>query len=494
MSVTRHAAWALVGVGGQQVMRFAVVIILARLLAPAEFGIVAAAQIIIAFADTFVDFGIGVGLVRAKELDPATEKSAMTLVLASSAVLAVLIVVGSGPLSSLLGIGEVKAVLPWVALAFFFNGGTGPLLQLLYRSSRFREVSMVQLVSNGLGYGAVSVTLAALGYGYWALVGGMVAQSLIQFGLAFALRPLLPSLRPSWSKLRPILHFGTGMLIANQLNTLARRGDNWVAGRFLGASALGFYSRAYSLMDLANQVPGVIFGRVLMPHFARRAHSSDEGDVAIRQFYLSQFAAAAIMLPAAVATVILARDIVFLLLGERWSPAAPVLAILGAGMYLRLGYKVSSTVSLAYGRSWQAAMREGIYAIIVIGGSLIGKSSGLTGIATAVLLALVWQYWAQTNLALRLIGGKWAQLGAAVAPLLMSTAVAGTIAAAASVWLGPAADHWLRLAAVVVSLAAGYAACLWLLRNTSYTAAFMRLPRSLFSGRPNPPTVEDLAG
>jgi len=481
VSIARQTAWALLGVGGQQFVRLILLVVLARVLTPADFGVVAAAQIIFAIAETFGDFGIGVGLVQTKTLDMRTERSAMTIVLASSAIIAASIALGSGPLASFLGIAEVEAVLPWIALIFLLQGATGPSVQLLFREGRFRQVSLVQLASSALGQAAVSIALAFAGWGYWSLVAGMLANAAIQLAFCFWLRPVWPTLRPDWSRIRPIVHFGVGVLAAMLLSKIAMRADNWVAGRFLGAAALGFYSRAYSLMDMANQLPGVVMTRVMIPHFARHAHASERAALALRQFYLIHVAAAALTLPLSVATVLLAPEIIAILLGPGWEPAVPVLAILGAGIFFRLGYKVSGSVVLGYGRSWRAAFQAAIYAILVVGGSLFAYRYGLTGIAWAVFVALAWQFWAQTNIALESTGGTWLALGAATLPVIIATAAGAAAGSAGYALLGGFSHVWFRLIAIGLMIALPYVAVLWLFRRNAQVEELAQAITSLVS-------------
>jgi PST family polysaccharide transporter len=481
MSVARQTAWALVGVGGQQLIRLVVVIILARLLTPADFGVVAAAQIIFAIAETFVDFGIGVGLLQIKALDVRTERSAMTIVLASTTGIAAVVALAAGPLADFLGIAEVEAVLPWIALVFLFQGATGPPVQLMFREGRFRQVSTAQLVSGVIGQAAVSIVLALMGWGYWSLVAGMVAYAVLQLAVTFWMRPVWPTLRPDWAKLRPIVHFGAGVLAAMLLGKIARRADNWVAGRFLGAAALGFYSRAYSLMDLANQLPGVVMTRVMIPHFARHSHSGDRREMAVRQFYLTHVAAAALTLPMSLASVLLAPEIIAILLGPGWEPAGPVLGILGAGIYFRLAYKVSGVVVLGYGRSWRSAFQATIYAILVVGGSLFAYRYGLEGIAWAVLIALAWQFWAQTAVALDSTGGSWRALGAALWPVILATLVAAVAGIGTFALLEHSSNPWLRLMAIGLAMTLPYSGILWLLRGTAPIEGLIRLVKSVLA-------------
>jgi PST family polysaccharide transporter len=448
--------------------------------------VIAAGQILLALADTFSDFGIGIGLLRAKSVDRKTEQSAMTVVLLSSAAFASLIALSSHAFSALLRIPEVEGIMPWLALAFFLQSSSGPMIQLMFRFGRFREVSLIQLGS-AIGYAVAAILLAALGFGYWAIVAASLVQSLLQFLLLFARYPVLPTLRVDPERLRPILHFGIGVLTAQALNSVARRADNFMAGRFLGAAALGLYSRAYALMDLANQLPGVIFGRVFMPHFARRAHNDAEREQGVKQFYMSHLAAAAIMLPATIVTVLVADEIVEILLGGGWQAAAPVLRILGFGLALRLGYKVSSTVVLAFGASWPVAFRELVFAVLVLVGSYLGSAYGLKGIAAAVLVALVWQFVAHSSLALGTIGGRWADLWRALSPLLPAT-VLSAIAGSSAKWAtGHIGEPWLPVLVVSAAVGSTFVATLWLFRRNYYIAALVRIAtKTIFRARRQP--------
>jgi PST family polysaccharide transporter len=300
----------------------------------------------------------------------------------------------------------------------------------------------------------------------------------------------LPTLRPDWSRLRPIVHFGLGVFVAQLLGKIARRSDNWVAGRFLGAAALGFYSRAYSLMDMANQLPGVVMTRVMIPHFARHAHSSDRARIAIQQFYLTHVAAAALTLPASIAMVLLAPEIVTILLGDNWLPAAAALSVLGAGLYFRLAYKVSGSVVLAYGRSWRSAAQQAIYAILVLGGALYGMRFGIEGIAWAVLVALAWQFWAQTSLALASINGSWRGLALALLPVMTPAAAGAAAGIGAHALLDGAANVWLRLLAIGFAIALPYAAGLWLQRGNPQIETLVGISKRLFARTPALPRAD----
>src|SRR5205085_7294251 len=122
-----------------------------------------------------------------------------------------------------------------------------------------RLLAGLEMATVALGYGAVGITLAVLGFGVWALVGGYLAQTLLKTTLLLAVQrhPLWPLLERRAAG--ELLYFGGAFTAARIGNYLAGQGDNLVVGRWLGAEALGVYGRAYQLMA----GPAVLFGQVL---------------------------------------------------------------------------------------------------------------------------------------------------------------------------------------------------------------------------------------
>lgn len=423
----RSLLWASVGVGGQQILRLVVVLVLARILSPTDFGIVAIAQTILSFADVLQQMGLGSALVQTGNLTKRLERSATTAVLVSSAVLAGAVWVLTPWFAVLFQTPELPRLMPWLLAAFMISSLNNPSLMLLNREMRFRELAIAQLMTYVFGYGAVSVGLALAGFSYWSMVWGTLAQAVIFFAICHWLRPVWPTLKPNWQELKGIFGFGGGMLLAQLTNNFARRGDNMIVAATMGPASLGLYSRAYSLMDMANQLFGTVFYKVLFPSFSEERRNREErgprGDVFITTHYL----VASLMVPVAALMSLCAPEIIWILLGPNWEMAAPVLSVLGLAMYFRLAFKVSQAFVDAEGAVYKNAATQALYAIAVIAGAWFAARYGLKGIAWAVTFALFLLYILLTLLALSLHRGSVVTfLRAIAAPIL---AGCGTYAA-----------------------------------------------------------------
>lgn len=427
----RSLLWASVGVGGQQVLRLVVVLVLARILSPADFGIVAIAQTILSFADVLQQMGLGSALVQTDNLTKRLERSVTTAVLVSSAALAGVVWLLTPWFAVFFQTPELPRLMPWLLAAFMISSLNNPALMLLNREMRFRELAIAQLVTYLLGYGTVSVGLALAGFSYWSMVWGTLAQVTIFFLICHWLRPVWPTLRPNWQELKGIMGFGGGMLLSQFLNNLARRGDNMVVSATMGSAPLGLYSRAYSLMDMANQLFGTVFYRVFFPRFSEGRRKNQPREKRVEVFIISHFFIALFMVPISALISLCAPEIIWVLLGPQWSAAGPVLAILGGAMYFRLAYKVSGAFTAAEGAVYRYAIVQAVYAAIVFAGAWVGSRYGLIGIAWAVTFALLVHHIMQALLALSTQGGSFGRfIQVTSIPIL-----AGLVAYIAVEWL-----------------------------------------------------------
>lgn len=398
----KAAMWAFVGVGGQQAMRLVVVLVLARLLTPEEFGIVAIAQTILSFAEVLQQMGLGSALVQTDRLSKKMERSALSAVLVTSLAICGAIFLFVDEFARWFQTPELPQIMPVLLLSFLLTALNGPSIMLLNREMRFRELAIWQLATYIVGYGAVAVTLAWLGFSYWSLIWATLVQTVLYFIAVHWLRPVWPTLRPDWGDLKLLFNFGGGMMLAQVLNKVARRGDNLVVAATLGSAPLGYYSRAYSLMDMANQLFGTVFYKVLFPAFSEKRRRGIGSGKRGETFVIVHFAVAAFMAPASALMSLLAPEVVLLLLGPQWDAAAPVLGVLGFAMYFRLAYKVSQAFVTAEGAVYRSAAVQAIYALMVLGGGWIGSFYGLVGVAVGVTIALLGQHIMLTGLAMSL--------------------------------------------------------------------------------------------
>jgi O-antigen/teichoic acid export membrane protein/thymidylate kinase len=418
--------WTSLGTGAQAVLQLLVLAILARLLSPADFGLAAAALVVVGLSAVFSELGIGPAVVQRLDLQPAHLRSAFTLSVLLGLLLGGLIW-GTAPLVA--GFFRLDGLTPLLrALAFVFpvQGLSVVADSLLQRELRFRGLAAVEVTTVAVGYGVAGIPLAVLGFGAWALVGAHLAQNLLRTVLLFALRPhpVRPLLAPR--ACADLLYFGGGYTAARLSNYVAGQGDNLVVGRWLGAEALGMYGRAYQLMA----GPAVLFGNVLdRVLFPTMAQLQDQPERLADAYRRGVALIALVMLPASAALVLLAPELTAVVLGSEWHSVVVPLQILGAGLLFRTSYKLSDSLARATGAVYRRSWRQAAYAVAVLASAWVGHFGGLAGVSLAVLATLGLNFLLMAHLSLRLSGLSWRRFAAAHLPGLALAALVG-----ASVW------------------------------------------------------------
>ena len=421
----RAAQWRLVGSGVGALSQFAVSVLLARLLTPADFGVVALALVVLGLARPIGDLGIGNAIVQRRDLTDRHVRVAFTF----SALLGVtvaLVVALAAPLAAMaMRDPNVTSVLRALSLQFALGGGAVVAGGLLRRQLDFRRQFFIESGSYLLGYGGVAVGLALIGFGVWSLVWGGLVQTLVSSVAQVAVvrhaaRPLLAR-----SELTELLHFGFGSAVSGSVNYIALNSDNFVVGRWLGAASLGLYSRAYALMNLPFTYASAVMSSVLFPAFAQVQGEPPR----VRRAYLLLTQLTAMVAASAMATMaVVAPHFVRALYGSRWSGAVLPLQILCVAGYFRALYHLGGVVAQSVGRVYGELRNQTIYAALVIAGALVGSRFDLPGVAVGVSGAILFMFLATAQLALSATGTPWrvylrVQVGA-----LVTAAVTGSVA------------------------------------------------------------------
>lgn len=428
----RAGIWAFVGRAGNQIVNLVALVVLARLLTPEAFGIVAAAQVILTLSQVVVTFGIGTALIQTQGLTRRTERTAQTLMFCLALLISGILFLFSGTLASLLKIPEIETIMPLIILSFVLSSMMNVSRSLIARDMDFRYLSLVEVSTFAVGYGVVAVTLAFLGFSYWSIIVGTVVQSFMRFCIFMRQRPVWPTLDLHRAEIKPLLHFGGGTFLSQMMSNAAQRADNIIVASLLGPAALGFYSRAFSLMELSNQLLGNAFTQTLFAGFSKQQREGFDDISRGRAFLMAHAVAAFLILPISITMFVLADEIVSILLGSQWGAAAPVLRVLAIGMWFRLAYKVSHSFNLAAGKVYQTAAILAVYALAVLVGAYFGALRGLPEVALGVLSALALNFAMLTILSMRHVAVSWAALGSTLAPFFAAAAPAALASYAAA--------------------------------------------------------------
>jgi O-antigen/teichoic acid export membrane protein len=416
--------WTASGRAARSVLHVLVLVILARLVSPADFGVVSAALVVIGFSGIFAQLGLGPALVQRPDLEPRHLKTAFAASVYSGLVIGGVVWVTAPLLAQFFRMASLEPVLRVLAWSFPLKSLGLVSESLMQRELRFRWLAAREVASNALGFGLVGAVLAWQGKGVWALVAAQLAYIGINtLVLLIGRRPLF-SLWLERRAFGELAFFGGGITVARVASYFALQGDNLVVGRWLGPIALGIYGRAYQLMSAPASAIGEVLDIVLFP-----AMAAVQGDV--RRLGLAYRKGvsfiALIVLPASVLLFGLAPELVAVLLGPQWTEVVLPLQILAAGMLFRTSYKMSDSVCRATGVIYRRAWRVMLYAALVIFGSWVGQHWSLAGVAVGVLTALLVNFILMAQLSLPLLQMSWGNLFQAHLPALRLSAVCGLV-------------------------------------------------------------------
>lgn len=400
---------------------------LARLLSPRDYGLVGLAAVYVGLAAVLSHFGISAAVIQRLELTDRFVRAGFTASILLG-VLATGVVWLTAPLAAAaLGDEQLTPIVRGLSLTFILANPGIVAEALSQRHLAWRQLMWVDVAAFLFGYAGPGLLLAVAGYGVWALVGSALGQNFVRTAVLLALQP-----HPKWPRIGPeireVLHFGSGFTLARIFNYAAGQGDNLVVGRVLGIVALGYYNRAFKLMLILVTYFATVVTRVLFPIMARLQGDPER----LRSTYLTGAAVLGLVsAPLGALMVVLAPELVGVILGARWAPAILPFQILTAGIMLRNVYLMAYALDGAVGAMRKRTLRDGIYALAVVVGSIVGSRFGLTGVATGVVLAIAVNYFVGAAMSLSIVGATWRDYAKAQLPAVglgfLTAAVAYTL-------------------------------------------------------------------
>jgi PST family polysaccharide transporter len=410
----------------RQLLQVGITALLARLLAPADFGLIGMVVVVTGFVALFGELGFGPALVQKRELTAAHLSTALTVTVVNGLVLMLLVVAAAPLVASFYDEARLVPLVGALALTFPFNGlGVVPL-NLLQRRMEFGRVALIEVLSV-VTAGTLAVILAFQGLGVWSLVGNILALSLTSSVLAWLFIRCWPGLSFDRAAFDDLLRFSAPVVGSTVLTYGARNLDNLLIGRFLGATALGYYGRAYRLMLYPVQNISWVLGRVLFPAFSELQHDRAK----VRDQYLRTIRFISLVtFPLMAGMAVVAPELTRVVYGPRWERTIGLVRILSlVGALQSIGTTIGP-VCLSQGRS-DVLFRWNLLSVPVVCLALVlGLGWEIEGVAWAygsASLALWYTSHAMTN---RLINLRMSEfLGALVPPALGATVMAGVIQA-----------------------------------------------------------------
>jgi len=380
--MARGAAWTVGFRLFHRSVGFLSTLILARLLVPEDFGLVAMATAIQALLMAFSDFGVHVPLVQMSNVERGHMDSGWTLQAAMGCAQSGVLIALAGPAAAFYGDPRVAPIMYVLAAVAFLQGVRNIGIVMFMREMAFHREFKLGVIKRLMTFG-VTLTLAVIFRSYWALVIGMLTGAITEVTLTYGMHPYRP--RPAWSHVGALFRFSRWLLVNNILHFLANRGPDFVLGRLVGPAAVGLFSVGKEIGTLPSHELAAPINRAALPAYSRMHRT--EG--ALRQGYLDVIGMIALVaLPAALGVGATADLLVPFLLGEKWLDIIPIvelLAIQGAILVLMTN---SGVVFHAMGRPRiVSALAAARLALLAPGMVLAALHYGVTGVATVYLVA-----------------------------------------------------------------------------------------------------------
>lgn len=380
----RSFLWAMLSFGSNKAVVFVTTLVLARLLVPADFGLVAGGLAVLAYLEVILDLGVGQALVYERETGITRRvQTAFTINVAVAAVLTALAVASAPAVASFLQTPDAVDLYRVLSLSLLVRGFGQVQSAVLQRDLDFRRRTAVD-IARAVVRASLSIPMAFAGYGAWALVWGVVGGELTSSIVAWRLTRFRPSLALDREALRPLLAFGVTILTTRLVAEVSANADYLIVGRRLGPTQLGYYSVAWRLPELLIDSVLWVFSSVAFPVYT---HARDRGAAAFREAMLRALRLVTLFsFPVGVGLAVVSRDAILVLFSERWMPAAPIMALVALTMaILSVGY-ASGDLYPAMGRPGLLLKLDLALAVPIVAAFWFAAPYGITTVALVHLV------------------------------------------------------------------------------------------------------------
>lgn len=300
------------------------IMLIARLLTPAEIGIYAVASAVTGIAQMMRDFGVGNYLIQERELTRERIQTALTVAIITSWAAGGLLYLFSSLAADFYNEPGLADLVKIQCINFLIIPFTAPVLALLRRDMQFAALYRISVVCS-IVQTIVSVSLAALGYGYLSLAWASVANVVCLMLLANAIRPQEAWIMPGLKEWRRIASFGAQTSVAAIVTEIAMNMNDLILGRFLGFQAVALYSRAQGLIYLFHRDMMNAVRKVAFPAFAQAVRENKD---LLKAYLLSVNYITVFAWPFYAFLGLYAAPIVRLMFGDQWDASIPLVRIL----------------------------------------------------------------------------------------------------------------------------------------------------------------------
>ena len=377
--------WKLVQMGGVKMIYLIRLLVLAILLVPADFGLVAIATAATGFLLSVTNFGLVPAVVQAESMDDAKYDAAWTFDMARSFLVATLTIVFAPMIANIFAEPLAVPIIQALALRPFLESLISIKMAALNRELSFRPLAYLKIVE-AIANTVISVSLARSA-GVWAIVFGSIGGTLCMVITSYILAPYRPRILFHWKAAHSLMNFGGWVFLTSLIAMAGSYGLRIAISRQLGAEGLGLYFIAVQLAYLPNEVANEAVGAVAFPLFARLQGNITQATRVFRALFSGL---AAVIFPVCALIIVLAPTLTHDILGPSWAGTEEVIRVLSLVVIIGTFGEVAVSVFKGFGQPYRITLLEVIQSSITISFVwVLTQRFGLVGSAMAWLPAVL---------------------------------------------------------------------------------------------------------
>lgn len=380
-------------------VQFVVGLVLARILSPAEFGLVGMITVFLAVSQSLVDSGFGQALIRKKEADEADYSTVFHFNFFAGLIIFILFYLSAPAIARFYAQPELTDIARALGIIILINATIITQRTRLTRAVNFRLLMKVNLTAAVIS-GIVAIILALNGFGVWSLVWRSITGSAVQAIILWYTNKWIPALKFSKASFRSLFSFGSRLLISGLIDTLYRNIYLLIIGKFFSAAELGYYTRADQFSRLASQNLTGTLQRVSYPVLSMVQDENERLKAGYKKLISSTMFITFFLMMGMAAV---ARPMIIVLIGEKWLPSVQYLQLLCLSAMLFPLHALNLNILNVKGRSDLFLRLEVIKKILAVPVILAGVFMGIMEMLIGMIILSFVGYFINTYYSGRLI-------------------------------------------------------------------------------------------
>jgi O-antigen/teichoic acid export membrane protein len=390
--------WAFAIRSSDRVFRFIRTLILARILAPNDFGLFGIAILVMSILETFSESGFQAALIQKKENIESYLDSAWTVLILRGVILFIILFCVAPYAAIFFNTPEAKLIIQVIGISILLQAFTNVGIIYFQKELEFNKQFIYQFAGTVADF-VVAVSAALLLRNVWALVFGLLAGNFVRFFVSYLVHPYRPRINLDLKKAKELFGFGKWIMGSTILIFLITQGDDIFVGKLLGATALGFYQMAYRISNMPTTEITHVISQVTFP-----AYSKLQDDISkLKEAYLKVLQVTAFLsFPIAGLIFVLAPDFTKIFLGEKWMPMVPAMQVLVFAGLVRAIAATAGPVFYAVGKPEIDTRWQIIRLVVMV--TLIYQFTARWGIVGASIIVFLSIFISNIGFSLNAIG------------------------------------------------------------------------------------------